>query len=182
MRNWLQHKEKVNSEFAITPNEAVIRFIDDLIHRVESRSKCKDIYVPFKDVYAQTMQGSVRDSILEMRRHLYTHIPIIENETVVGVFDENSIFNYLAEEEIIAIDEALTFADIIKYIQLEDREMETFEFVNENTYVDILEQHFEKAFQNGKRLGMVFINSDGKKESPLHGIITPWDILGINLE
>ena len=56
--------------------------------------------------------------------------------------------------------------------------MEEFIFVKASLYVDDLEKKFEEATDKGKRIGMAFITVSGKPDSPLVGIITPWDILG----
>ena len=156
VRNWLQHNRKINSEFAISPNEAVIQFIESLIQRIQNRPRCIDIAIKIDSVYTETLSGSVKNTILKMREHLYTHIPIVADNVVIGVFDENSIFNYLATEQIIGIDDPLTFNDIRNYLRLDDREMEDFEFVSCNMYLDELEDKFETSFRKGKRIGMVF--------------------------
>lgn len=36
-----------------------------------------------------------------MRGKLYTHMPILEDGKVVGVFGVNSVFNYISKQEMI---------------------------------------------------------------------------------
>lgn len=182
VRNWLQHNKKINSQFAISPNDAILQFIDSLILKIKTRPKCIDVAIKIDSVYTETLRGNVKSTIVEMRKHLFTHIPIIRDGAVIGVFDENSIFNYLAAEQIICIDDDLTFGEIQNYIQLDDREMESFEFISCNMYLDELQEYFEKAFKKRKRIGMVFLTSDAKRTSPLQGIITAWDILAADSE
>ncbi len=177
VRNWLQHNKKVNGQFAITPNDAVLRFIDALIVKVQNRPRCIDAAVKIESVYTETLEGSVKNTIAEMRRRRFAHIPIVRGGVVIGVFDENSVFNYLAEEHQVRIDEELTFGEIEKYTRLDNREMEIFTFAPCHTYLDELEERFEKAFHQGKRIGMAFLTADGQRTSPLMGIITAWDII-----
>ena len=94
-----------------------------------------------------------------------------------GVFDENSVFTYIADEEIVAIDESLTFADVQKHLSLEGREMESFVYVKATSYVDELEEKIESAFNMGKRIGLAFVTASGSNKDKLQGIITPWDII-----
>ena len=45
VRNWLQHNKKVNGQFAITPNDAMLQFIDALIVKVQNRPRSIDAAV-----------------------------------------------------------------------------------------------------------------------------------------
>ncbi len=177
VRNLLSHKKKINSSFAVEPNNQMIEFIESLIGRIKRRTKCSDIQVKMNNIYWQTIDGNVKETMSAMRRNLYTHIPILENGTVIGVFDENSIFNYLASEEIIEIDSELSFRNIGNYISLEDREMEEFLFFKIDSYVEELESEIEGYFKRGKRVGLTFLTQNGKPKEKLLGIITPWDII-----
>lgn len=182
VRNWLQHSKKVNGQFAITPNDAVLQFIDALIAKVRNRPRCIDAAVKIESVYTETLDGKVKNTIAEMRKRQFAHIPIVRGGVVIGVFDENSVFNYLAEEQQVRIDEELTFGEIEKYTRLDNREMEIFTFAPCHTYLDELEERFEKAFHQGKRIGMAFLTADGQRTSPLKGIITAWDIIAADTE
>ena len=158
----------------------MIAFIDRLIERIENRATCRDIQVGINDVYWQPMDGFVKNAMKIMREKMYTHIPILEDGVVIGAFDENSIFNYLADEEIVAIEDDLTFAQIKDYTSLHDREMEEFLFFKSTKYVEELESEFETAFKKGKRIGVTFLTQTGRPTEKLLGIITPWDIIAAN--
>ena len=179
IRNFLQHNPKYNGENIVYLNDPAIDMVDELIKIVENRPKCKDIAILDKNVYKRTKTDRVKEAMSAMRANVYTHVPIVNSDNIVeGVFDENSVFNYLAAEEIACIDDDLTFEQMKDYISLNNREMEEFIFVKASLYVDDLEKKFEEATGKGKRIGMAFITVSGKSDSPLVGIITPWDILG----
>lgn len=177
VRNLLAHKKKINNDFAVVPSERMIEFIDTLIEKVRSRTKCLSIAIDLPHVFWQDLNGNVKDTMKMMQQKLYTHVPILENGVVVGVFDENSVFNYLADEEIVCVDDNLTFEDIKSFLSLADREMEEFIFIGRNCYVDELEEKIEQAFHRGKRIGLAFITENGKATQKMQGIITPWDII-----
>ena len=177
VRNLLSHKKKLNNSFAVEPNKQMIEFIDNLISRIKKRAKCLDIQVKINDVFWETIDGNVKETMKKMRENLYTHVPILENGIVIGVFDENSIFNYLAKEEIIEVDSELSFKDIEEYISLEGRDMEEFLFFKNDGYVEELENLIESYFRKGKRAGITFLTQNGKPNERLQGIITPWDII-----
>lgn len=177
VRNLLAHKKKINNDFAVVPSARMIEFIDNLIEKVRSRTKCLSIAIDLPHVFWQDLNGNVKDAMKMMQQKLYTHVPILENGVVVGVFDENSVFNYLADEEIVCVDDNLTFEDIKSVLSLADREMEEFVFIGRNCYVDELEEKIEQAFHRGKRIGLAFITENGKATQRIQGIITPWDII-----
>ena len=64
---------------------------------------------------------------------------MIENNRLIGTFDENSLFNYIADNEIVDVDDNLKFSDIMVYLSYTDREMEDFIFVKSTMYVEDLE-------------------------------------------
>lgn len=179
VRNFMQHKKKINNRFAIEPNDAMLTFIEQLINRVENRPQCNDICIKFKDIEWRSLSDSVKATIKVMRQKVYTHIPIIENGVLVGVFDENSLFNYVAENEIIDVDETLTFADIRQYLSIQGREMEEFLFVKATMYVEDLEKEIQKYFARNKRVGIAFLTVNGRAQEPIQGMITPWDIISV---
>jgi len=178
VRNFLSHEKKVNDSFAVEASVSMIEFIEKLIDNIKNRPKCYDIQIKFDNVCWRSLNDTVKDAMTEMRNKLFTHIPILnEDGCVVGVFDENSVFTYIANEEIVAIDKTLKFSDIQQYLSLEDREMESFVFVKATSYVDELEEKIESAFNMGKRIGLAFVTASGSYKDKLQGIITPWDII-----
>ena len=173
----MSHKKKIGNEFAVEPSQQMIGFIDNLINKIKKRTKCYEIQISESNVCWKSINDSVKEAIKEMSDKLYTHIPILENGKVIGVFDENSIFNYLAKQEIIMIENNTTFNDIKDYIGLNDREMEEFIFFSSQRYLEELEIEFEKAYRKGKRIGIAFMTQNGKEDEKLQGIITPWDLI-----
>lgn len=156
-----------------------MKFIELLISKIEHREKCKDAAVPFRKIMFAKYNDSVKKYMSAMHKNLFTHIPIInDSNCVIGVFDENSIFNFLSNETIIEIDEKILFSDIKEYLSLDDRDMETFIFFKNGAYVDDLLQDFNEKFKNRSRLEAVFLTSTGRKNEPLLGMITAWDLLG----
>lgn len=179
VRNFMQHERKIDARFAIVPNDAMVAFIDQLIKKVADRPQCNDICIKFKDIEWRSLSDSVKSTMKVMRQKVYTHIPIIENGLLVGVFDENSLFNYVAENEILDVDEKLRFADIQEYLSIQDREMEEFLFVKPTMYVDDLEKEIQKYFSKNKRVGIAFLTTNGRENGPIQGMITPWDIISL---
>lgn len=152
LRNLLNHKKKLKNNFAVEPNQSTLDFIDVLIEQIKNRAKCDDIKINISKVFWQSLDGNVKNAMKKMQENLYTHIPILENGIVRVVFDENSVFNYLAEEEIVDIDEDLNFQKIEKYISLKNREMEEFIFLKVVTMLKSLRMKLTSILNREREL------------------------------
>ena len=134
-----------------------------------------------RQMYCRTLANPVVETITVMRQKVYTHVPIVEGRKIIGIFDENALFCYLADNGIVDL-EGLTFIDIRDYIGLTDREMEVFTFHHKLTYLDELQNEFQKQFDRGKRLGVAFITETGKPDEDVISMLTAWDVIGWNNE
>lgn len=181
LRNYYQHTAKVNNVFAAEPMDEAIQFLHVLSEMVRKRPKCKDVCIKLNEIYWRAPSDNVRDAMRVMKKNMYTCVPILVDGIVTGIFDENSLFSYISEnlDDIFEVGENCTFQDIAEHLSLEGREMEEFEFVSMNRYVDDVTALFEKRFNCGKRLGLILLTNTGKSTEPLQGIITPWDIINL---
>lgn len=177
IRNVIQHNQKMRGAFPIEPSAQMVEFLDEVIKKVQNRKKCTQAGVPFSKMYCRTIDDTVSPTIDKMRRETYTHVPIVEERRVIGIFDENSLFCYIAEEGIVDL-EGLTFRDILNYISLDDREMEVFSFHSRKTYLDELRDEFQRHFDMNKRLGVAFITENGKRNESVTHMLTAWDVIG----
>lgn len=176
VRNLLQHKPKVENTFAVIPSEKMVELLRRTIHKINNPPIAKDIEIPISSVFFRSMTDFVRPAMVEMQRKVFTHIPILEDGRVVGVFSENTVFSYLIDEEIIGIDENMTFSDLKAYLPLDKHRSETFRFVKQNTTVEQVSIIFEQALKKQDRIGLMFTTRTGNADDPLLGIITAWDV------
>lgn len=180
VRNFLVHEKKVNDNFAVEVSESMLGFINSLIDSIVNQPRCSDVQIKFRDIYWRSINDTVNETMAVMRDKLFTHVPILDDTgKVIGVFDENAMFTYIAEEGIVSIDDELCFSDIQEHLSIANREMETFVFVSPNTYVEELESIIEDSFKKGQRVGVAFVTASGKSSDRLQGIITPWDIIKV---
>ena len=178
IRNLLSHNRKIIGEYAVQPSEQVLTFMDALINAVNGRKKCRDIAIRFADICRRTPSAKVNPTIKTMHERNYTHIPIVANHRVVGVFSRNSIFTFVAEHSACALSSKpeLTFAEISDYTKLDGREKEDYIYVKSDTYVDELENILDGIAAKGRRVGLIFLTKNGTKNEPITGMLTPWDV------
>lgn len=154
--------------------------IDKLTEIVE------EVKHPFKvsskatiNIYSKTLNDKVLPTMKDMNEKSYTHIPIYDedNKNLVGVFSENSLFQYVMEDKIIEVDDKTTFNDIKKCIDL-NLSKEIVKFVSKDKLYDDVVNDFVKEFKNNNKLSCVMVTHNGKPTEKVIGIITAWDIIG----
>lgn len=177
VRNLLQHKKMISDTYPIEPTDEMIDFITTLTEKIRHTKKCSDICVRFDRLYYRSLDDSVKEAMRVMKSKKYNCVPVLDRKKLLGVFDENSLFEYLAQEGIVEIADNLTFRDINDHLAITNREMEEFLFYPMHKNVEELEKEFEKSFHRGKRLAVVFLTRNGKESEDILGIITAWDIL-----
>jgi hypothetical protein len=177
IRNLLSHNRKIIGEYAVQPSEQVLHFMDALINAVNGRKRCRDIAIKVEKILKKNLRGKVADTMKIMNTRHFTHVPIVKDRCVIGVFSRNSTFAYTADNGFEALGENpnLTFAEIKDYLKLEGREKDEYLFVKSTMFVDELEQIFEEKSKNGKRVGLVFLTKNGSPNEPITGMLTPWD-------
>ncbi len=180
VRNLLSHNPKIGNEYAVQPSEQMIEFVDFLIDKIKSRPRCRDIAVKYNNILKASPDGKIIDYIKPMYDKGISHLPIVQNHRVVGVYNSQSVYAYLISlncNSLESLREA-TFRSLEAYTPINNRKNEEFIFARSNMYVDELEEIFEKSIKKGKKIRLAFLTVNGKETEPLQGIITPWDIIG----
>lgn len=180
VRNLLTHNPKVGKRYAVEPSDEMIALLDQTIERVGNPQKAKHICIPIGKVSCRTMDDYVRPAMVDMNEHVYTHIPIMKDGVVVGVFSENTLLSYLIDDEIVSIDNDVKFSHIAKYLPLDQHRAESFRFVSQETLVSEIEDIFADAVKKADRIGLIFVTNSGRKMEKLLGIISAWDVAGID--
>lgn len=179
IRNLLVHRQKIDNIYPLDPSNAIIAFLENLIFQIKNPPKINKVAIKKSEIYSKKLGDLVMPTMSEMRKKVFTHVPILDDGRVAGVFDENSIFNYIVDETIIEIDDKLTFQDIEKYLEINGRDMEVFLFIKNNATVYEVKDLFTKEFEKGHRVGIAFITDSGKLEEKILGMVTPWDLANV---
>ena len=172
-RNRISH---VNDDFKyIIYTDEFIKKLDDIIELIKKPPTA--LSMATKNVTSATTFDNVKKYMELMAEKNYTHIPIYDDNKLIGVFSENCIFNYLLKEECVVIDDKMTFNDIKDYINI-DYAKEYIIFKSEKDDYNKIVNSFMIEFEKGCKLSCVMITENGKFGEKVKGILTSWDILG----
>ena len=176
IRNLIIHKY---FSMVIEPTNEMVEYLEKIIKILEYPKKLKDIYIPFNKLYTANFDDNISIIMKKMKTKAYTNIPIMENGLVIGVFSENTLFEYIGDNKIASIGKNTLVSEFKDYLSIKKHINEKFLFYKYDTTMYEIKQIFESNFQKGKRIEMVFITQSGKETEKLLGIITPWDLINI---
>lgn len=134
------------------------------------------VAVKIEDLYTLEPDYNVLKAIQIMAKENYNYAPVIHNDQLVGVFSEESIFDYLKDHGAMDLSKGLTMKDIIEYTKLDAHRSEVFQFATKHETVADLEARLRKINDRNKRLEVVFITEKGKSNEKLLGMVTIWDL------
>lgn len=180
VRNLLSHNPKVEGSFLVEPSDAMLELLEGLLQRIRSPKRARDIWVPRERVVCRTMNDYVLPALREMSSRGHSHIPILRNGVVVGVFSENTLLKLLIDGESHAIGPKLRFRDIEGYLPLQPGRSERYPIVSQNMPVEKLSALFARTPKESRRIGLVFITARGHANEKLLGILSAWDMAGID--
>lgn len=137
--------------------------------------------IPPKKIYSTKIDANAREVMQVMADKAFTYVPVLDEQGgVKGIFSENTVFLYLARNQICAVDDKTSIAEFAEYLPLNQHVSEYFEFVPKEANIDDVRDLFERGLVERKRLAAVFITSNGRANEPILGMLTAWDIAGHN--
>lgn len=177
VRNMLIHNPyKKNADPLFYPHTYVTEKYAEIIDLILHPPKALSIAIPGAKIYTATPDTLIQKIMKAMVEKNYTHVPIIEEGKMIGIFSENILLSFLvANQEGIILKDA-TVKDFFDFIPLEKHMNEYFEFVSRNTLLSEVDSIFGVGVKNGKRIAVVYITEHGKSTEKILGMITPWDL------
>ena len=86
VRNLLAHNQRIGESFAVEPSDAMIALMEETLEKVKNPVRCVDVWVPFNKMIWRTKKDNVLQTMQVMRSAGFSHVPILDNRRVTGVF------------------------------------------------------------------------------------------------
>lgn len=177
LRNVLVHSPFMHVAHPMAkPSPAIIERYQQILNELLNPPRALTIAVPASKLYTTSLAGNALGVIKEMCEKTYTHVPVLEDDKMIGVFSENSLLAYLAHNEDSIITRDYSISEFKDFIGLDKHPSESYEFVSRNTYLTDIYALFNAALKIRRRIGVVFVTEHGKPDEKLLGIITAWDL------
>ena len=180
VRNINTHQRNDKYGYVVCPNPDMNIKLKTIIDEIKNPPTIynSNICVKRQNMYCRNIDDTIEETIKVMIEKVYTHIPIFENDVLVGVFSENTLLDIVNKESAILIGKDTTFRAFQDYLKIENHSSEEFKFISRNKNIYDIEDIFKDYFTRNKRLGCVYITENGKENEKILGMLTAWDIFG----
>jgi CBS domain-containing protein len=172
LRNTLVHVEKVEGQELVVVNPLLVEKLKQAILYVEKPPRAKDSAIAFSSLYQVGLGESLSSVLSVMQRRGFSHIPVMLDDQLYGVFSQEVLADYLLDHQSISLTKDTTLATFKDYLPIAKHRNERYLFLKE----DVLEEEARQAFAEskakyGKRLGMIFLSENGKPGEPILGAL-----------
>lgn len=180
LRNAIVHESYNNiAEPIAEPHEEIITQYKNIMNKVMEPDKALDtVAVQANNIFTANLEDDALEVMKKMQQNTFTHVPVLENNKLIGIFSENTIFSYIVDNEALLLGDEIKIKEFEKFIPLDMHESEIFKFVSKDKLLYEVEDMFEEELRDNKRLSVIFITESGKTTEKILGMITAWDIAG----
>lgn len=174
LRNTLVHVEKVEGEELAEVNPKLLEDLEQAIRYVENPPKAFDSAIPFSHLFVVGLSESLSTTLSVMMRRGFSHVPVIENGSFVGVFSEEVLTSYLMEKGSVSLSKDLKIKDFLAFLPIEKHPNERYLFLAKDALLEEARNAFsESKAKTGKRLAMIFISEHANATESLLGALVP---------
>ncbi|MBK5241936.1 CBS domain-containing protein [Clostridium sp.] len=180
LRNAIVHNPELkNADPIAEPHKYIIDKYEEIVNNVKNPPTAYDsVAVKVHQLYNTTLETSAIEVMKEMAKNTYTHVPVIDNNTVIGIFSESTLLNYIANKGDVLLESDVKISEFIEYLPFDKHKSEYFDFVSKYALLTEVEELFQEELKENRRLGVVFITENGRSNQKILGIITAWDMAG----
>ncbi len=175
LRNNLAHlikDESGNDYFEVSDD--IIKFINEEIRFITESISAYGMCQSIDNIETCKKNDKVIDVLKIMRDTKHSHIPVLENGKVIGIFNMQTILDKILKEKTFTLDDKTIVLDLMSDVK--DCYAFDFDFISRDKTFHDIEKMFERQKDN-KELKMLFVTNNGLKTERLIGIITAYDVL-----
>lgn len=177
IRNFLSHHSELDGEPLIEPSESIIRFLDEVTNYLQKPPLALSYATQFCDILKAGPKNKVVTVMRKMQKLGFSHVPVLKDGTLIGVFSISTFFNYALKNNLAALNDEMLIEDFDELLLPDRHENERFLFLPETATLFEVKNEFEKRSMRSKRLAVIFITNNGSINGRILGMLTPWDVI-----
>lgn len=177
VRNFLVHTPKVKNQYPIFVSNEMLQLMEEIVDRVKNPIKAIDYAIKIENMYTAQLNSNIIDVVRHMQASGFTHVPVLENGKLIGVFSGNVIYTYLSTADDINLNFNSKICDLIEYLPVYNHTNEYFAFMSTDSSFHDIRQLFKIDAKSMKQLAAVFLTQTGKNNEKLLAMLTPYSIL-----
>jgi CBS domain-containing protein len=117
-----------------------------------------------------------------MKEFDFSNIPVIENNVLLGVFTERTLFHYLQMNNDGVIQKQMKMKDLLTSMDLDNDPAKYFSFISKRLDIYQALDAFGRDFEKDQELELLFVTENGNPTDKILGIVTIWDLKQAFLE
>lgn len=178
IRNILSHNADMDGGAVVDPSEAMLRRLSEILAYVQSPPMARSYATSVDAILKADPDWRVLRLMRTMRTRGFSHVPVVENRRVTGVFSVGTVFTHAMESPDSPLTERTCLTALSRLLPVDAHIAERYVFMHTDaSYYDVKEA-FEEKTQRNSRLAAIFLTDTGEPNGILEGMITPWDVLG----
>lgn len=176
LRNVFSHRERGRLIASIS-DEALVS-LQYLLEQLKKPRTVASVFMQKDGVYQARTDDMVSRVMRHMDEHVYTHVPVWQEERLIGVFAYSSLFAWLTDAQKKSRDTVVFEKQYMSDIspRFLNSPAVNFKFVSEKLSAFEIHPIFQDAVTKRKRLDVLLITKNGKRDEKISGLITPWDL------
>ncbi len=178
IRNVLSHHADINGEAVVEPAEGLVSILQAVVSELETPPMVLDFATAAEDIVMTTPSRNALELMGIMEKRGFSHIPIWYYGRMAGVFSRSTVFSYQLAHPGFVLDKSTKVEQFADFYPL-DKHMERYLFTTPDMSVWEAREAFRQVYKH-KRLAVIFVTDSGNAEGTLLGMLTPWDVLGID--
>lgn len=187
MRNMLSHHAQIGGKPVFEPSDEVVEILRCIINDVKHPPVAMSIATSAEKLFTCGYDDPVEDVVHRMKADGYSHVPVVENGRLVGVFSVSTVFSLIDKYGIEGISKSIgkldgavkntTIERFREFLPIDRHITESFGFVADSSPYSSLQRRFSLKGQRERRLVALFVTENGREDEKLLGMITPWDMI-----
>lgn len=177
IRNLLSHSADVDGVSPVTPAEPLFDCLNEVIDYLRRPPLAIERGTNTSKLFKAVKTDRIAWLIKRMEEKGYSHVPVMDDKCVSGVFSVSTFFTLAKAGRLKSIHEGTKIYEIEQYISAEEHMSERFLFVPPTATVSHVQNLFSERKSGEKRVAAVFITENGCSDSPLLSYVTPWDVM-----
>lgn len=183
LRNVIVH-DTTSDEPVARPSDATIEKMRRIIQLMTQAPLALDsIAHPYTELLITKPHHKAAELMRRMHKAKASYVPVIEEGFLAGVFSMSTLSAYINAKGTAGLNEELTIAQLEPFYRINNsKRTEAFFSARADADIYEIDNIFNKTVNTELTIGAVFITHDGSINGQLLGMITPFDLVRINID
>ena len=178
MRNTLAHN-LINGDDPFVVCKEAVELISKYLDYV--KKKVFDFAIKKEKMFLLYYTDTLKDALKLMGEHNLSYIPLVDIDSkVVGIVSSDAIIDIFNSKDKLNVNESDKLFKYSEYFDLNNTENGFYLFVNREIYLVELEEKMDKYQHLNTKLHIILVTENGRKNEPILGLLTPWDVIKNN--